>query len=52
MKKMKYIAPIVTTVSFATSDVISTSAATVGEDGIIELRTYGFGGVDMGGLGE
>jgi hypothetical protein len=52
MKKMKYVAPTVIAVCFATADVISSSVATVGEDGVIELRTYGFGGVDIGGLGE
>lgn len=50
MKKTTYITPLLSLTELSVVDVISTSESFVDEDGVIQLRKYGFGNLDIGGL--
>ena len=43
MKKINYATPNASFVELSTTDVIAASVTLLGEDGVIELRSYGFG---------
>ena len=52
MKNKNYVSPRIALVELSSADVIAASTTFLGEDGVIELRSYGFGmgiGDDFGG---
>ena len=48
MKKLNYVAPMIAMIGLSARDAIAVSTALLGEDGVIELRSYGSFGTDMG----
>lgn len=50
MKKLNYSSPYAALVELTAADVITASNTAIGEDGVIELRSYGFGMGDGSGF--
>ncbi len=51
MKKLNYASPNADLVELSTADVIAASVTVLGDDGVIELRSYGFSMSIDDGLG-